>query len=1042
MVNAAEPASFSIPELDHVTIDGKADDWKDGGFQVKLMTPVGKEKKTPSDLSADFRLAWNPEGLLVLIRVTDNQFLENHDAPYDQDSIEVFLCGDKDRQGLCQWIITPGMVKGHLAPVAKFYDLRTGAMQKNPAEIKIERQKLSDHEYVMEMLLPWSTLGITAEKGRDVWFQIWVNDCDNVEEKVTHHLAFYPELEPHKARNRLYGLRLDDKAAPTVELTAKPEYDLKESAIRILVSGVAALDGKSVQVLNHGKPVAEGQLKADETGNASATIALPLPAEGENYNNFEVRAEDRACTVSLPMAGVFQAIRKFTAQRKELTEKYGLDRQLDDMKDAPELIQRHRGVVALFFNIIDGKLRVVDEKKFAELAYLTGILESLEKGEDALKGKRGEFWSAYYSPADGSGQHFVTKVPNDYNPNETYPLLVNLHGYTGRPVPFFDKFSEHYIEVMPWGRGDTGYTGLGDNDVMQVIEYMRKWYSIDPQKICLTGYSMGGRGTWVTATRHPDLFAAAAPFYGWADELYLENLRNVPVFNQHGQVDWVVSIDQSRFAVDQLEKLGYQVAHKEFPDAGHGITDPYPVADWMMSHLRPEKPSAVTYSCQTPDRGKAYWLSILKFEEPHRLATATAAFSGFGPQQLLTVRRSNIEVLAVDLKSAPVDRANNLLVQVGTEQLTCQAPLPETLYITNEAGKASLSSSWTPERTDIRPYRAGAAADLYNGEPLLIVYGTGGDDERDNLLEKAANLLSTHCSWHGIEMALGQFPVKADKDVTEQDIRQNNLILLGTPAENSLAARIESGLPLKINAEQELLVEGRKPLSLKESGICLACYNPLAPQRMIFWIAPFGSPENSREWLKKATELMTGTTGENRIDAPDLTVWDLKGYKRRDMQFTHGWKWRNLPGSDRLMPEKYASMEHMLKAYLQAMRENAGADYAFIRAGKEGEKAYDPACYTVADFSTRQRDAEQLTATLTGKELIEISNWVKANEVSVYPEYTPEKIDPEKIYSIVIEPNFCWKLKTRKRNLDNVRAGRPLRMSDFRNLLLSQDGKE
>ena len=503
------------------------------------------------------------------------------------------------------------------------------------------------------------------------------------------------------------------------------------------------------------------------------------------------------------------------SKRDALLKTYGIGRPLDKMNDASKLVRRHRGMVALIFMLLDNKCKYKKSDKNELLMLLTKMLKELDQGKNYLKNMRNEFWSAYYCPADSSGQPFVTTVPENYDPMKKYPLVVALHGSGGRPKPNFGKkFNGKYLMVQPWGRGDLAYEGLADYDVMRIIEYMKEWYNIDSSRIYITGGSMGGRGTWGVATRHPDTFAAAAPICGWADGLSLENLKNIPIFNQHGQKDWTVSIDQSRFAVDQLQKRGYSIAHKEFPEAGHSIANKYPVIDWLLTFQKPKKTLAVVYSCQNPEWGKAYWTSILKFINPHKQATVIANFAGFGPQQLLTVKLNNVEVLAIDTTSAPVDKNNDLIVQVGKDQFIRKAPLPDTFYISNQQNKIALLTHWQAEKSAIRSYSAGAAADLYTGEPILIVYGTGGDDKQNQVLKKAAKRLSTHGAYSWVKMSLGQIPIKIDKDVTYNDIQNNNIILLGSAKENSLVAKMFDKFPLRINAKNELIVEDRKPLTL------------------------------------------------------------------------------------------------------------------------------------------------------------------------------------------------------------------------------------
>ena len=65
--------------------------------------------------------------------------------------------------------------------------------------------------------------------------------------------------------------------------------------------------------------------------------------------------------------------------------------------------------------------------------------------------------------------------------------------------------------VSPHGCGTTEYRGIGENDVLCVLEEVRKRYRVDDDRVYLTGHSMGGTRAAYLALHHPDQFAAVAP---------------------------------------------------------------------------------------------------------------------------------------------------------------------------------------------------------------------------------------------------------------------------------------------------------------------------------------------------------------------------------------------------------------------------------------------------------------------------------------------------------------------------------------------------
>ena len=196
---------------------------------------------------------------------------------------------------------------------------------------------------------------------------------------------------------------------------------------------------------------------------------------------------------------------RLRARRGQLRATFGINRPWDDMANAPPLIRRHRGMVAVALQLLDADtwteaMSNVDkrEEHFKALANAAAMVEALDRGKDFLGQQRGMFWSAYYSAADSSGQNFVVSLPPDFKKSRAYPLFVSLHGAGGVPTPQGSSqlAKMDYIEVSPWGRGAGGsYRALGEIDVLEVIRYMKEWYKIDEDRVYIVGASMGGRGT-------------------------------------------------------------------------------------------------------------------------------------------------------------------------------------------------------------------------------------------------------------------------------------------------------------------------------------------------------------------------------------------------------------------------------------------------------------------------------------------------------------------------------------------------------------------
>ncbi|MEM7201695.1 MAG: dienelactone hydrolase family protein [Planctomycetota bacterium] len=96
---------------------------------------------------------------------------------------------------------------------------------------------------------------------------------------------------------------------------------------------------------------------------------------------------------------------------------------------------------------------------------------------------------------------------------------------------------------------------------------------IDPQRVYLTGISMGGFGAWGLAQHVPDLFAALAPICGGGDVRRAAALAALPVWAFHGAGDDVVPVGHSRRMIEAVRSAGGAPRYTELPGVGHASWD-------------------------------------------------------------------------------------------------------------------------------------------------------------------------------------------------------------------------------------------------------------------------------------------------------------------------------------------------------------------------------------------------------------------------------------------------------------------------------------
>ena len=216
--------------------------------------------------------------------------------------------------------------------------------------------------------------------------------------------------------------------------------------------------------------------------------------------------------------------------------------------------------------------------------------------------------------------------------------------------------------VMPLARGEAGwYESEAEKDFFEVWRDYAGNYGYDPERVYLSGMSMGGHGTWRLGQLYPDLFASAIVWSGTVapDTIWLGpppaavmypqqnppacqrdapgcgynlielfgNSRNIPYHMVHGAMDELVPIDNAdQWLSKYCASSGGSCRYVMYPTHRHetsypGTTEHF-VLDWLSGlPARVQNPAHVSYIAQRrlmqPDLGGftyqgAYWISGMK----------------------------------------------------------------------------------------------------------------------------------------------------------------------------------------------------------------------------------------------------------------------------------------------------------------------------------------------------------------------------------------------------------------------------------------------
>jgi predicted peptidase len=199
-------------------------------------------------------------------------------------------------------------------------------------------------------------------------------------------------------------------------------------------------------------------------------------------------------------------------------------------------------------------------------------------------------------------------VPSDFTPDNTWPVLADLHG-NGAQGDDGIRQTAHFlgeeirlkrsrfplIVVFPQAARGGSWTSPGMPEmVMAEIDAASAEFRGDQTRTYLTGFSMGADGVYAIGARWPGRFAALVAIAGVqaldrTDPL--RGLRGMPMRVFQGAQDKSVPVERARQLVAALKTLGVAVDYTEYPDATHGPTAERAYADqslldWLLAQRR------------------------------------------------------------------------------------------------------------------------------------------------------------------------------------------------------------------------------------------------------------------------------------------------------------------------------------------------------------------------------------------------------------------------------------------------------------------------
>ncbi len=556
---------------------------------------------------------------------------------------------------------------------------------------------------------------------------------------------------------------------------------------------------------------------------------------------------------------------------------------------------------------------------------LDEMLAALEADVDYFAGKSGKFLCAHRSKLDDSLQPYELNLPKGFDKAKQWPTMFAHHGGTSAHF-YYGLIGLHeygYKPLAEWpliGVGleerhhNLGRGGVQDVDFLEVYDQLQEHFGMDPARVSMRGLSTGGTSAWHYPIQMPHRFIASMPSgpWGYAYTGQLPNVRYVLMHSYHGRHDPNTCVANSQVMTGALAGIGGRAVCTELRVGGHGTFPAYRdrrYVERVLNERAPRYPEHVEFICTRPRYNRAYWVTIqrlINYADEARVDVRVVNGT------TIEVETDNVGALALDLAGGQV--AAGKPVQIVLNGRAQTIPYAQNLRLELEPVEAEI----------VKNSEIGGPIGDWLFHKSVIVYGTEAGSEVENAYRQLAEEVSKGRPlkegtqrWSYVYDRETFWPVKADSEISDEDIQDCNLILLGGPGANSVTSRLADRLPVRFDAN------GLQIASVHVEGlgasVVFAYPNPINPARYVVVAgsaAPGSVPAIAPSRLTDLKADMLILAGENRQLLPSALHFDAE--------------WRlQTPRKLCQVPENNQVLWCDLCA--EAMQRQSGADIAFVR---------------------------------------------------------------------------------------------------------------
>jgi predicted esterase len=489
-------------------------------------------------------------------------------------------------------------------------------------------------------------------------------------------------------------------------------------------------------------------------------------------------------------------------------------------------------------------------------------IESLKKNQTPWMDGSGQKVLGFYSKIDDSAQPYGVEIQEGLSVGANHasvPMWIWLHGRgdtstdlafvygrlnAKKPGQFQPKSS---IVIHPFGRYCNGWKSAGETDVFEARDDAMARFHVDPNRVVIAGFSMGGAGAWHLGAHFADQWACVHTGAGFVDVKryqkitpdklpvwyeqklwgvydvpnYARNFHNVPLVCYSGEND--PQRDSAEYMVEVLDKEGLHPPHLIGPEMGHKyhpevIQEVQAKIESEVAKGRNPTPNKVVLQTRTLAYSRMHWLQITELEKQWEDARVEATWDE--AIQGIRLKTSNV---------AGIDISHPKATKVWMDGVETPSNHPPKNGVTWSWSK---NHSTTTDGLRKQPKLQGPIDDGFKSRFIVVLPDR---NVSPTAVDRWVQSEAEHFLVRWRSLMRGDVLVKKVTEITDQDLKESNLVLWGTPRSNTLTATIVHSRELgEVLTWNERVVKIGNQEASADKSVPVLCYpNPLNPNRYV-----------------------------------------------------------------------------------------------------------------------------------------------------------------------------------------------------------------